>query len=243
MDKLVSKLQAELQKQSDVEILANASWSLPIELHQLSFNTVKRTTMDVLMKMILITVQKMDINSAKELASFLSVEPIFAEDLIRRMQIAEMINKDEDVYQLTELGKSRLESGIYEHPPEQEEKKLFYSPCHGEYIGGERELDSVEQTSIYRWAGVFKTDGEELEETQLITTLQTESELDADNTQVVIKSVEKPNKLADYAVPCIEFLLINKLEERRYTRVWNTFLDRWDIQLEKQIEEQGMLEL
>ncbi|EGQ26107.1 hypothetical protein HMPREF9372_1894 [Sporosarcina newyorkensis 2681] len=118
MDSLRKKLQKELQQQPDLQIKQSASWGLPVQLVKVPYSTIKRTTMDILMKMILLTIQKLDVTEPKIIADFLAVEPLFVKDLFEKMQRTKMIQQRKGIFELTKIGVEQLQSGVYEHPPE-----------------------------------------------------------------------------------------------------------------------------
>ena len=242
MEGLPKKLRDELLRQPDVEILETDTWGLPVQLIKLTYTTVKRAKMDVLMKMILISIQKMAITSADDMAALLSVEPLFARHMTERLQASAMIQKNDDGFMLTELGIERLQSGIFEHPPEPDEKNFYYSPVHHAFYGMEREAEFSGDLSTYRWAQQNAKPADSLEQSVLADALR-EAGIEASEAalQIVIDHVDPPELLEEKLAPCIEFHLLNQTEDRRYTRVWNTFLNQWDETLEEQINDHGPL--
>ena len=137
MEALEKRLRDELLRDPNVKLLETVKWSLPIQLIDIEYETVKRTKMDILMKMLLVAFRTSQFESAEELSEMLIVEPLFITDLIDRMKQAGMIVKSGGAYSLTETGKQQLESGIYVHPREKEEATVQYSPSHGTFLVGE----------------------------------------------------------------------------------------------------------
>ena len=90
MDKLKGKLTKELQQDFNVKILDSMSWSLPVHSIEIAYQTVMRTKMDILMKMMLIAFQKGQISTAEEFSEMLLVEQLFIKDLIDKMTSAQM---------------------------------------------------------------------------------------------------------------------------------------------------------
>lgn len=243
MDVLQKKLHSELSGQPDTKVIKSEMWGLPIQLVRLSFTTVKRAKMDVLMKMILMSIRRLEISSSEDIASFLHIEPLFAKSVMSRLQSSALIRMENGAYMLTDAGAERLESGIFEHLPETEERDFYYSPCHHALFLKDDTPETAEALAVYRWKEQSARKAEELEESQLLEALQ-EAEMEAseDSMQMVITEIDLPLHLEDLEVPCIEFLVARQSDGSRYTRVWNTLLDQWDEALEKQIEEHGRLE-
>ena len=69
-----------------------------------------------------------------------------------------------------------------------------------------------------------------------------ENGLDENGFQTVVADVLSFDQRLVEHVPCVEFQMYNKEQDMFYARVWNTWLERWDDALEKQIEEQERME-
>lgn len=239
MDALEKRLRDELLRDLNVKLLETAKWSLPIQVIDIEYETVKRTKMDILMKMLLVAFRTSRFGSAEELSEMLVVEPLFIEDIIERMIRAGMIVKGGGVYSLTETGKQQLEAGIYVQPPEMEESTVYFSPSHGRFLAGEsvdgaggpyrhaaearklQEFSEVEWREALDQLGVAYTDG---------------------NMQLVVQSIAAVNELEQKSAPCIEFRLHQTADNRLYARVWNTMTGEWDETLENQIVERELAE-
>jgi len=240
---LQKKLKNDLLKHPNLEIDCSDIWGLPINRVELSYMTVKRTKMDVLMKMIMITMQKINISSSEQVSNFLNVEPLFVEGIMNKMLLTSMITKNETSFSLTEKGTERLQAGVYESPPEQGKKKFIYSPCHQELLNDERDFESVEKIKTYRFREQTLQPATFLNQDQLTEALQTaEVESSEESMQIIITHIDPPKLIEGKLVPCIEFSILNKQDQSRFTRVWNTLLSQWDESLEKQIEEYGRLD-
>ena len=137
MEDLKNRLTKELQQDFNVKVLDSVSWALPVQLISINFQTVSRTKMDILMKMMLLTIQKTKSATIDELGEILLVEPLFIQDLIEKMRRSRMIEENGDGFALTDLGVQQLESGIYEHEPETNAVERIYSPCHQSFLKGE----------------------------------------------------------------------------------------------------------
>ena len=95
MNELKGRLTKELQQDFNVKIMDSLSWSLPVHSIEIAYQTVMRTKMDILMKMMLIAFEKADIATAEELSDILLVEQLFINDLIDKMTRTGVIEKRE----------------------------------------------------------------------------------------------------------------------------------------------------
>ena len=234
MDALEKRLRDELLRDPNVKLLETMKWTLPIQMIDVEYETVKRTKMDILMKMLLVAFRTSRFETAEELSDMLIVEPLFITDVIDRMKQAGMIVKSDGAYSLTEKGTQQLESGIYIHPPEKEETIVHYSPSHGTFLVGEStdgtweayrhaaENRKLKEFSDDEWRGALD---------QLDVTNQ------EGDVQLVVQAITSVNELERKSVPCIEFRLRQTTEDRIYVRVWNTMTNEWDKTLETQIME------
>ncbi|PID01949.1 hypothetical protein CSV67_11415 [Sporosarcina sp. P2] len=242
MDLLRKKLQQELEQQPDIHIQQSDSWGLPVELIKIPYTTIKRTTMDILMKMILLTIQRLDVSEPKVIADFLAVEPLFIENLFNKMEAAQMIKLRKDSFELTSVGVNQLQSGIYEHPPEKAEKKFYYSPCHNSILCEQPEKVFTARVKEFRLAKKFPRSLQELDYEQLrVTLLATRVEVTEGSLQNVVDKIEIPQKLENQHIPCVEFYVYNRAENSYFTRVWNTLTEEWDEHLEKLLDDQAPL--
>lgn len=239
MKDLTSRLTRELQQGFNVKIMDTMSWSLPVHSIEISYETVTKTKMDILMKMMLIVFQKAEIETAKELSEILLVEQLFIEDLMNKMTNARMIEKVHGIFVLTATGQQQLETGIFEHEPESGSTEGLYSPCHESFLSGELENSRYETAEKYRYQDEF--------EDWKITTLEKKSIIDMlkkkdiekeeGNVQLIVSKVISATDRKTTAIPCIEFRLYNKEEDLMYARVWNTLTERWDEIIEAQLND------
>ncbi|ARD47757.1 hypothetical protein [Sporosarcina sp. P33] len=239
VDSLRKKLQQELEKQSDIQILRSDSWGLRVDVLTITYTTVTRTVMDILMKMILLTIQKLEVSDSKMIAEFLAVDPLFAENLFRKMQAGKMIELRKGHFELTGIGAAQLQSGIFEHPPEKEERKFYYSVCHDKILCEEPEKVFTSKLKPFRLAAEQKNKAAALEDEQLRTALLAAGAEAAEGSlQKVVVHIDNPQVTMNQQIPCVEFYVFNRTENSRFTRVWNTLTEEWDEQLEKLIDEQ-----
>ncbi|MFS0689253.1 hypothetical protein AB1K89_08430 [Sporosarcina sp. 179-K 8C2 HS] len=239
MDALEKRLRDELLRDLNVKLLETAKWSLPIQVIDIEYETVKRTKMDILMKMLLVAFRTSQFSSSEELSDMLVVEPLFIEDIIERLDRAGMITKSGGAYSLTETGRQQLESGMYIQPPEKDETTVHYSPSHGRFLAGEL-TDGAGET--YRLVKDFRklnefTDDEWREALDQLDIAYTEG-----NVQLVVQAITAVNELEQNSVPCIEFRLHQTADNSLYARVWNTMTGEWDETLENEIMEKELAE-
>lgn len=239
MDELKGRLMKELQHDFNVKIIDSLSWSLPVHSIEISYQTVKRTKMDILMKMMLISFQKAEIASAEELSDILLVEQLFINELVNKMSRTGLVEKRGGSFALTEAGEQQLENGVYEHEPESGTKKALYSPDHEAFLSGELTKDNYEEKEIYRYQAEFDDWTVTLiEDAAVLNALKTMAiESGEGNVQVVVSEIISVSDLKINLVPCLEFRLYNEVEDLFYARVWNTLSEHWDGTLETQLND------
>lgn len=241
MDELKHRLTKELQQDFNVKILESLSWSLPVHTIKIAYQTVKRTQMDILMKMMLLAFQTEEIHDAEELSEILLVEQLFINDLIDKMSRTGVLDNKGSSFTLTEAGIQQLDSGIFVHEPEDDSKKALYSPCHEAFLTGNiDEISTDEGLETYRYHQEFVDwSVKSLDKTEAIDALQSlGAEFKEGDAQIVISKILSATNVQTDAVPCLEFRLYNKAEDVLYARVWNALLGHWDKTLEVQLNEQ-----
>ncbi|ARK21142.1 hypothetical protein CSV69_10965 [Sporosarcina sp. P26b] len=242
MDSIRKKLQQELQRQPDIQIQQSDSWGLPVELINIPYTTSKRTTMDILMKMILLTIQRLEVSESKKIAEFLAVEPLFVENLFSKMEASRMIEWRKENVELTSIGVKQLQAGVYEHPPKKEENKFYYSAYHNSILCQQPEKIFTAKVKEFRLAKKYSSKAQALTDDQLrIALLAADAETAEGTLQKVIDKIEIPQILDSQLIPCIEFYLYDRSEKKYFTRVWNTLTEEWDECLEQIIDEQAPL--
>jgi len=241
MDKWTKGLRASLLENPAVEIKESSIWLLPVVTVDVEFKRVKRSKMDILMKMMLIAFEEADIRRAANLSEMLLVEELFIADLIEKMQRTGLINPEKGIYKLTKKGQEQLKTGIIEEEMEEEWTELLYSPDHDEFwpVRTASVPEVNEAWTLYRYA----KDHDLPNPDRLLQVIsERENGLDENGFQLVVSEVLTFEQRMVEEVPCIEFRLYNKDQDMFYARIWNTWLERWDEKLEKQIEEQERLE-
>ena len=229
----------ELQHDFNVKIMDSLSWNLPVHSIEIGYQTVKRTKMDILMKMMLISFQKAEIASAEELSDILLVEQLFINDLVNKMTKTGLVEKRGGCFALTEAGEQQLENGVFEHEPESGTKTALYSPHHEVFLSGELTKDNYEEKEIYRHQAEFDDWAvTSIEDAAVLNALKTMAiESGEGNVQVVVSEIISVSDLEINLVPCLEFRLYNESEDLFYARVWNTLSEHWDETLETQLND------
>ena len=239
MNELKARLTKELQQDFNVKIMGSLSWSLPVHSIEVEYHTVKRTKMDILMKMMLIAFGKAEIATIEELSEILLVEQLFINDLMDKMSRTGVIEKREGFFSLTDAGVEQLKKEVFEHEPEQDSAKALYSPCHQEFLDGAIKNISYEEKEIYRYKVEFdERDVASLEDSVLIDALKKMGvESGEGNVQIIVSEIIAASDVEMEWIPCMEFHLYNKAEDVVYARVWNTLSEHWDETLEAQLNE------
>ena len=239
MKELKNRLTRELQQGFNVQIMDTLSWSLPVHSIEVAYETVTKTKMDILMKMMLIVFQKSEIETVEELSEILLVEQLFIEDLINKMTNAQMIEKTTGIFGLTAAGSEQLGTGIFEHEPESGTAETLYSPCHQSFLSGDLKNMRYEELEKYRYQVEFDDwEVTSLEKSSLFTVLKKSGiETEEGNVQLIVSKIISATDRKTTPVPCIEFRLYNKEEDLMYARVWNTLTEQWDETLESQLNE------
>jgi hypothetical protein len=241
MDKLKNQLLSGLLENSAIQIKKSVLWHLPVMTYKVGFKRIKRSKMDILMKMMLLTFEQAEIRRAANLAELLLVEELFIADLLKKLQRMGLITLEKDCYKLTTKGQVQLKTGIIAEELEEEWTMLTYSTVHGEFwTEMTQPIPEVkEELPLFRYANYQ----DPITAQRILPVLeQSENELEENGFQTVVDEVTSFEQQTVEPVPCLEFQLYNKEQDIFYVRVWNTWLQRWDVTLEKQIEEKERLE-
>lgn len=246
MSKLQQRLIKEIQQNHQVEIVENNQWSIPIRTVEVTYEPIRRSTMDVLMTMLLISMQEADFRDAKELSELLLVDPLFIDDLVLIMLRVRLIEKVDDYYRLTIKGTAQLERGIFEEELDLETASLLYSPCHEAFLTGD--LESIEEFDelppLYRYVDEEAERKDTFDDNEIIEALTKEESLEEDThsvSQTIISAITATNATQINDIPCFEFIVYDKAQDIYYARVWNTLLIHWDEALEQQLNEKERL--
>ncbi len=237
----MNQLRAQLLENPAVEIKDTAGWSIPVNIYDASFVRVKRSKMDILIKMMLLAFEETDIRRAANLTEMLLVDELFIDDLMKKMQRWGLIRLEKSIFKLTGKGREQLESGIIEEELDEEWTELFYSAAHDEFWSEKsNETETDKEWSVYRYEQVGELDKDDERILEVLS--EQENRLDENDFQTIVAHVHRFEKRTVEYAPCLEFQLYNKDQDIFYARVWNTCLERWDDKLEKQIEEEERVE-
>lgn len=244
MSKLQQRLIRELQQNRNIKIVKTDEWSIPIRTVEVTYEPVRRSTMDVLMTMLLISIQEADFANAQDLSELLLVDPLFIEDLVSKMSRVSLIEQKEGFYRLTSKGQQQLERGIFEEELDVEMANLYYSPCHLAFLAVDE--DNMEEyddlPELYRYVDEEAEKQEQFEEAMLIEALQQEDDKEAGASQKIIAKIVQTDAKQINDSPCLEFVLHDKEQDILFVRIWNTLLNQWDSHLEQQLTEKEQLE-
>jgi hypothetical protein len=246
LSKLQQRLVREIQQNRNVKIVKTDEWSIPIRTVEVTYEPVRRSTMDVLMTMLLLSIQEADFANAQELSELLLVDPLFIEDLVSLMSRVSLIEQTEGFYKLTSKGQQQLERGIFEEELEVEMSNLYYSPCHLAFLAVDE--DNIEEyddlPELYRYVDEEAEKQENFEEALLIEALQQEDEEKAGvgASQKLISKIVQTDAKQINDIPCFEFVLHDKEQDILFVRIWNALLNQWDSHLEQQLTEKEQLQ-
>ena len=242
MSKLQQRLMKELQHNRHVKIVKSNEWCIPIRTVEVTYEPIRRATMDVLMKMLLMSMQEADFQNAQELSELLLVDPLFIEDLVSLMARVRLIEQREGCYRLTAKGEQQLERGIFEEELDVKTANLLFSPCHHLFLPiGEDSIEEYDELpQPYRYVDKEAEQLEQFEETMMIAALQHENDESA-TAHTHIETIVKTEAKQINDIPCLEFILHDKEQDIVYARVWNTLLNQWDNTLEQQLSDKEQL--
>jgi hypothetical protein len=214
---------------------------LPVITYDVAFQRVKRSKMDILMKMMLLTFEQTEIRRAANLSELLLVEELFITDLLKKMQRMGLVRLEKGSYKLTSNGHEQLKTGIVLEEMEEESTVLSYSPVHDEFWPEMTEPlpETIEELPLFR----YENSQDLINGDRIFQVLaEKENGLEENGFQTVVAAVNSFDRQKIEHIPCLEFQMYNKEQDIYYARVWNTWRGRWDDKLEKQIEEKERLE-
>lgn len=245
MKALEKKLTNKIKQDSNAEILSISSWCFPVQTVEIKYQPVKRLTMDILMKIVLMSCQQAEIAEPKELSNMLLVEELFIRDLLQNLQNTGLVIK-EQYYKLTDKGKKQLENGIFEEAQKEESLHLLYSANHEYFLKGDIEqLDNLDEIpDPFPYASEQPMDLEEeaiIDAIQEKRSVEEEEEHDINKVQTFVTSINSKEIIQIHDIPCMQFIIYNKQKDLLYVRVWNTLTGYWDETLEKLLMEKELL--
>lgn len=242
MQSLQKRLEKEIYQNSKVKIMESLNWCVPVHTIEVEYKRVKRTKMDVLMKMMLISFQKANINTSAQLSELLLVEQLFIDDLIEVMRKSGLIEKREANIVLTAKGKQQLEQGIFEEEQEPGTHNILFSPTHKNFLSGDIKpaSEGEELLQVYRYAKDEKKMA--IEQAILLDALhQSNIEEHEGEELIIISEIISSTEMYIDDIPCLEYIIYNEQEDLFFARVWNTLTDQWDEALETQLNEKERL--
>lgn len=236
---LQKSLELELTKNSKASILQSETWCVPVHTLNITYKPVIRTKMDILMKMLFISLKDTKFESSEQISEILLVEQLFVEDLLSKMKKTGLIAKVDSFFQLTEKGHNQFAKGIFEEEQEEASSELLYSPTHISFLNGDIEEvlefeDFPEQ--IFRYQ--IQNNNLDFDDDLIIQELQSQNEdIDEAVEKQFITTIDSVENIQVNDVPCIEFLLYDEEKDFFFPRVWNTLTAKWDEKLENLIQE------
>lgn len=242
MQSLQKRLEQEIYQNPKVKIMESLLWCVPVHTIEVEYKRVKRTKMDVLMKMMLISFQKAEISSSFQLSELLMVEQLFIDDLIGIMKNSGLIEVREATIGLTAKGIQQLEQGIFEEEQEPGTHNILFSPTHKTFLTGEIKPASEDEEllQVYRYAKEEKKLS--IENAILLEALHSYNmEGNEGEELIIISEIVSSSELYIDDIPCLEYIIYNEQEDLFFARVWNTLTDQWDEVLETQLNEKERL--
>ena len=242
MNELKKHLEKTLLENPAISIKNSVICHLPLITYYVTFKREKRSKMDILMKMMLHTFEQAEIRRAANLSELLLVEELFIEDLLMKMQRMGLIKLEKQVYRLTLKGQKQLKDGIIAEEMDEESTTVSYSVTHDEFWPEtSATLETTGDFPDFRYAK--QEASEKMTEARLLDVLKEKEEvIEEDGFQTEVAVVTNFSEQKVEHIPCVEFQLYNKEQDIFFVRVWNTELQRWDEQLEKEIEDKEMVE-
>lgn len=241
MNKLKKQLRSILLENPAIQIKKSNMWHLPVMTYDVSFKREKRSKMDILVKMMLLTFEQTEIRRAANLSELLLVEELFIADLLKKMQRMGLVRLEKGSIKLTSKGQEQLKTGIIVEEMEEESTVLSYSSVHDEFWPEMTEPlpETTEELPLFRYAN----NQDHINQDRILQVLaERENGLEENGFQTIVADVDSFDLQKMEHIPCLEFQLYNKEQDISYARVWNTWRGRWDEMLEKQIEEKERLE-
>lgn len=237
MKQLKQQLVAGLRQNPHIQIEREAIWTLPVQKITVRYEIVQQSKMDILMKMMLSTLQRGTFTTAQQLTEVLLVESLFIQHMIDKMLRAQVIEPDElDHYRLTSKGAEQLAAGQFIDQPEGCSTTVLYSTCHQEFfidpVGGEIEQEIEAEYRHYDHFSDWEMTDIPLQKMELL--LEGTIEQTDPHIQTIISSMTGQSFIGLDFIPCIEFTIHDWEQDIRYTKIWNTYRNEWDEVLAEQ---------
>lgn len=229
----MSRISAMLLEQSQLSLLGKDSWYFTLQLANIQMKTVVRSQMDVLMKMILKILERLEVKQPNEISELLAVESIFIEHMLELMIQNNMVERNDSIYRLTPSGSSHLTKGTFAHDEMEEDVELAYSTFHNESLNrdhGFNIVDKNENVSDYRFEEeVELRDVTKLDDSHIRQMIQdSDYEFLVENGQKLIEEICSIELKENLRAVCLEFHLHDRTEDTVFIRVWNTWTGKFD---------------
>lgn len=243
----LSKVSAILE-QSHLRVLGSENWVFPLQRAEIQVKTVVRSQMDVLMKMILMILERLDVKQANEISELLAVETIFIDHMLSLMMQNKMVEKIEDTYQLSTSGLAELKQGTFVHDPMEEYVEIAYSSYHNEGLNRDFEqsiLDEDSDVPDYPFEkDVNHSDVTKLDDSLIKQMIQDSGfEFLVENGQKWIEEICSIEMKECMRAVCFEFHLHDRTEDMVFIRVWNTWTGGFDNQFEDELNQKKATKL
>ncbi|MFC7686955.1 hypothetical protein [Ureibacillus sp. GCM10028918] len=243
LQSLQQKLELELTNKSKAVILESDTWCVPVRTLEVTYKPVRRTKMDILMKMLFLSLKDTKFQSSEQISEILLVEQLFVEDLLSKMQKTGLIEKVDSYFQLTEKGQKQFANGVFEEEQEATSTEILYSSTHKNFLVGDIEEvlefeDFPEQ--IFRYQ--IQKDELPIDDRFMVEAIRSkkddnDEEIEDEREKLFITSIDSVEDVQVNDVPCVEFLLYDEEKDLFFSRVWNTLMKKWDDHLENLIQE------
>lgn len=218
------------------DILAEQLYSVPVHTIEVSYHPVQRAVMDLLMKMMLISYERADIQEPDVLADILLVEPLFIHDLTNKMMNLGMLQRtDTGIIALTEKGRVQKEHGIFEEQLPLQSEQLYYSPTQAKFLTGDMdtlaELVDIPPASPYAVEALGTIDEAPL--IDYLTELQP-APVD-EEPQTFVSEMVQLESVQVHDVPILQFICYEPQQDKLFMKVFNSLTNEWDLALEELI--------
>lgn len=231
-----------LLEQSHLRLLGSDSWAFPLQLAGIQMKTVVRSQMDVLMKMILKILERLEVKQPNEISELLAVETIFIDHMLELMIQSNMVEKTDTIYRLTPSGSMHLTKGTFTHDPMDEDVEITYSPYHNESLErdyGHNIIDEDENIPNFRFENETDlVDVKNLDELHIRQMIESSGyEFLVENGQKVIEEICSIDLKESLRAVGLEFHLHDRTEDTVFIRVWNTWTGKFDPRFENELNQ------
>ena len=248
IEKELSRISALLLEQSHLRMLGNDCWVFPLQQAEIQMKTVVRSQMDVLMKMILKILDRLEVKEPNEISELLAVETIFVDHMLSLMKQNNIVEKIDTIFRLTTSGSMHLTKGTFAHDPMDEEVEISFSSYHNVSLKrdyGINIVDEDEKVADFR----FTDETEKVAVTKLADSHirqmidDSDYEFIVENGQKVIEEISSVELKQTLRVVYLEFHLHDRTEDTIFIRVWNTWTGKFDPRFEDELNQKDATRL